>query len=81
MKFLMNKTLLFSLFFIMVGFLSLVAESYFYQDLDSDGILQESLFMPLGMLSVLFGMFLFTCWFLKRVWNWLRRKTLKESKK
>ncbi|MCJ8297234.1 MAG: hypothetical protein MJK15_22805 [Colwellia sp.] len=36
--------------------LSLIAESTFYQFLDNEGVLHESMFLPLGMISIVVGM-------------------------
>ena len=44
-----------SLFFLFSGILSLVLENIFYGYIDQNGVLQESLFLPLGTLSFLLG--------------------------
>ena len=58
-----NKTLLASLLLLGLGILSLIAESTFYQFLDNDGYLHESMFLPLGMISITVGL-LFLLFFL-----------------
>ncbi|NQY47675.1 MAG: DUF3955 domain-containing protein [Colwellia sp.] len=56
MNILANKTLLISLILLGLGMLSLIAESTFYQFLDNEGVLHESMFLPLGMISIVVGM-------------------------
>ena len=51
-----NKTFLTSLFLLGLGMLSLIAESTFYQFVDNDGFLHESMFLPLGMINIVVGM-------------------------
>ncbi|HIP76003.1 MAG TPA: DUF3955 domain-containing protein [Psychromonas hadalis] len=50
-----SKRLIFSLFFIAVAVFSFVMENIFYGDIDPDGVLQESFFLPLGFVSFLLG--------------------------
>lgn len=38
-----------------VGVISLIMENYHYQYLDEQGVLHESLFLPLGMCSLITG--------------------------
>ena len=56
MNILANKTLLIPLILLGLGMLSLIAESTFYQFLDNEGVLHESMFLPLGMISIVVGM-------------------------
>ena len=56
MNILANKTLLISLILLGLGMLSLIAESTFYQFLDNEGVLHETMFLPLGMISIVVGM-------------------------
>ena len=51
-----NKTFLTSLFLLGLGAGSLIAESTFYQFSDNDGFLHESMFLPLGIISIAVGM-------------------------
>jgi len=45
-----------SLFFVFLGIISLAMENIFYGHIDHNGVLQESLFLPLGTASFLLGM-------------------------
>ena len=47
------NTLKFSLMLLVVGITCIVLENTFYQYIDKDGVLHESLFLPLGTISVL----------------------------
>jgi hypothetical protein len=50
-----TKTFKVSFFFLLVGVLFLFLENTFYQYLDGDGVLHESLFLPLGVISIYLG--------------------------
>ena len=43
------------LFFLLVGVIALLIENSFYQYIDTVGRLHESLFLPLGALSLIVG--------------------------
>ena len=62
-----NKTFLTSLFLLGLGMLSLIAESTFYQFLDNDGFLHESMFLPLGMISIAVGMLFLLVFIIQRI--------------
>lgn len=47
-----NKTFTFAVVFLFAGAAFIIAENTFYQYVDSNGILHESLFMPLGIMCV-----------------------------
>ncbi|MFK8028090.1 MAG: DUF3955 domain-containing protein [Gammaproteobacteria bacterium] len=47
------NALKFSLMLLVVGITCIVLENTFYQYIDKDGVLHESLFLPLGTISVL----------------------------
>ena len=47
------KALIFSLGLLVTGIVCLVLENTFYQYVDKDGVLHESLFLPLGSICVL----------------------------
>ena len=49
------KTFKVSLIFILLGALFICLENLFYQYLDSGRVLHESLFLPLGAISLAFG--------------------------
>ncbi|QQX78970.1 DUF3955 domain-containing protein [Shewanella sp. KX20019] len=55
MKFSVNKTWIISLVLLGLGAACLSAENAFYQYVDDNGVLHESMFMPLGMLSLVAG--------------------------
>ncbi len=54
-----NRNLVKSIFLgaslLTVGIVFLVLENTFYQTLDKNNVLQESFFMPLGVLAVILG--------------------------
>ncbi len=47
------KALIFSLVLLIVGITCILLENIFYQYIDKDGVLHESLFLPLGVVCVL----------------------------
>lgn len=49
------KVLIASLLLLAVGIAFIVLENIFYQYIDKDGVLHESLFLPLGFIFVLFA--------------------------
>ncbi len=51
-----TKPFLVSLFLLFLGILSLVMENIFYGNIDENGVLQESFFLPLGSVSFLLGL-------------------------
>lgn len=53
-----NKIKLISVLLIIFGIICLVLEGIFYGDMDALGVLQESFFLPLGMLTLLLGIFI-----------------------
>lgn len=58
MKINKNKAMAVSILLITMGVICLFLESTFYGSVDNDGTLQESLFLPLGMLCLLSGIFI-----------------------
>lgn len=70
----LNKTVVSSIIFFLVGIVFLMLESEFYQYIDSEGVLRESLFLPLGMLSVFIGIILFLIFIIKKAWGAFRAK-------
>jgi len=54
-----KKTLLFGVVFWVAGFVFLILENIFYQYVSDDGILHESLFFPLGTISLFLGWVVF----------------------
>ena len=52
---LVSKSLVAGLVFLLMGGVFVWLENTFYQYLDEDGVLQESLFLPLGALFILIG--------------------------
>ncbi|MCL1051061.1 DUF3955 domain-containing protein [Shewanella abyssi] len=55
MKFSANRTWIISLVLLGLGAACIIAENGFYQYVDDKGVLHESMFMPLGMLSLVAG--------------------------
>ncbi|MCB1756871.1 MAG: DUF3955 domain-containing protein [Gammaproteobacteria bacterium] len=56
------------------GAVFIVLENTYYQYLDENGVLHESLFLPLGALSVVFGLLLVTVHFAALLWRLARDK-------
>ena len=50
-----NKTLILTLISLGLGMVFIIAENTFYQFVDNDGVLHESMFMPLGVISIAVG--------------------------
>ena len=64
----------FFFFFLLTGVIFLFLENTFYQYLDEDGFLHESLFLPLGVFAVIIGSLLLVTLILKKVWLfWLKK--------
>lgn len=55
----------------MVGLISLFIENSFYQYIDEADSLHESLFLPLGALSLIFGAASVTIFIINRIINFL----------
>ncbi|MCP4550830.1 MAG: DUF3955 domain-containing protein [Bacteroidetes bacterium] len=63
------KVLFSGLFFLFAGIVFLFLENTFYQYIDVEGFLHESLFLPLGVFSLIIGsllLFIFIIKILKR---------------
>jgi protein-S-isoprenylcysteine O-methyltransferase Ste14 len=67
MKFSANKTLILSLILLGLGIALLIAENSFYQYVDNKGFLHESMFMPLGILSIIVGILVLLLFIIKMV--------------
>lgn len=68
MNVLNSKYSFLSVALIVLGMLMLIAENNFYQYVDSEGVLHESLFLPLGIISIALGG-IFLCFIIiQRVW-------------
>ena len=65
-----TKLFLVGLFFLLLGILSLAMENIFYGDIDQDGVLQESFFLPLGSISVIMGVASLT---VSIIWFYLKK--------
>ena len=57
------------LFFLLVGSLFLFLENTFYQYLDEEGFLHESLFLPLGVFAIIIGLTLVFIFIFKKLWQ------------
>lgn len=53
-----KKLMIASIASIVLGVVCLLLENTFYGGIDDNGVLQESFFLPLGMLSLLLGVFI-----------------------
>ena len=51
-----NKFLLFSILIFIIGIIFLILENTFYQYLDENNVLQESLFLPFGIIFLFIGL-------------------------
>ena len=72
MSFFKSKVFIVGFLLVAIGVGFLMAENTFYQTINSDGVLQESLFMPLGFLSILIGGLLFSYLIIKKSWNLIK---------
>jgi len=50
-----HKTLISALFFLVAGVVLLFIENSYFQRVDENGLLHESLFLPLGVFSLIVG--------------------------
>jgi nitrate reductase gamma subunit len=76
------NTLLFriTIFLFLMGTTSLILENNFYQYLDEDNVLHESLFMPLGVISIFASIICFILLLVKMyIHCYERNKSLKEN--
>jgi hypothetical protein len=55
MKMFSNKTIIIAFMFFGLGVTLIIAENTFYQFIDNGGVLHESMFMPLGVISIAVG--------------------------
>lgn len=62
-----NKVLLLGLFFLSAGVVFLRVESEFYQYVDAEGFLRESLFLPMGIFSLIIGFLLLFIFIVKKL--------------
>lgn len=74
MKNVTNKTLVFVLIPFGLGIVFLIAENTFYQYVDNEGILHESMFMPLGVLSIVVGILFLLFFLMQQVRYWYNKK-------
>lgn len=54
-------------FFIVLGVIFIILENIFYQFIDKNGILHESLFLPLGVLFFIVGFLLLLLILIKKI--------------
>jgi len=50
-----SRTIKLSFLAIVLGIVCIVFENYYYQYVDADGVLHESLFLPIGAMLILLG--------------------------
>ena len=62
-----NTMIVTSILLLALGAVSIFLENIFYQYIDENGILHESLFMPLGFLSIFLGLFFLLVIFIKKL--------------
>jgi hypothetical protein len=74
MNFSVNKLFVLSLIFLGVGIVFIVAENSFYQYVDDKGVLHESLFMPLGMISIFMGILALFFYLIQKIWHLLSKR-------
>jgi hypothetical protein len=73
MNFSVNKLFVLSLIFLGVGIVFIIAENSFYQYVDDKGFLHESLFMPLGMISIFVGTLVLFFYLIHKIWHLLSK--------
>ena len=74
MNYSVNKLFVLSLIFLGVGIIFIVAENSFYQYVDDKGVLHESLFMPLGMISIFAGTLVLFFYVIHKIWHLLSKR-------
>ena len=74
MKYSVNKVFYLSLLLLGLGIVFIIAENSFYQYVDDTGILHESFFMPLGMLSILMGSVVLLFCLIQKIWRLLNNR-------
>jgi Na+/melibiose symporter-like transporter len=70
-----NKFLLLGLFFTLIGVAFGFIENTFYQYIDEDGVLHESLFMPLGLIFAAIGLLLILVFSAIKLTQFVRKKS------
>lgn len=75
-----NIALYVGLIFISLGVLFIFAENTFYQYVDENGILHESLFLPLGVFSVLLGFIVILLVTIAKIRNIMKRRVQDSEK-
>jgi hypothetical protein len=68
-----NKAITLGLLLTGLGVISLLVENTFYQYIDRNGVLHESLFLPLGIMSIGIGMLVFIILMVQQVYYWLNK--------
>ena len=63
-----SKTFKISVLLLSIGVVCIALENYFYQYVDENGMIHESLFMPLGAICVMLGIVGLTFVILKMIW-------------
>ncbi|KGJ93637.1 DUF3955 domain-containing protein [Colwellia psychrerythraea] len=71
MNFSVNNIFFLSLLLLGLGIVFIIAENSFYQYVDDSGVLHESLFMPLGVLSFWMGILFLLFSLLQKIWQLL----------
>ena len=69
-----NKMFILSLLLLSLGIVFIVAENSFYQYVDDKGVLHESLFMPLGMISIFMGILALFFYLIQKIWHLLSKR-------
>jgi hypothetical protein len=69
-----NKFFIISLALFGLGVISIIAENTFYQYLDSDGVLHESFFLPLGAVSITLGILFLLFFIIQKTWCLFHKK-------
>lgn len=70
-----NTIVTLGLFFIFIGIVFLTVENTFYQYLDENLVLHESLFLPLGVLTIIIGTLLLVYSVLKKTFKSLNKRS------
>lgn len=72
-----DKMLLTGILSLITGISFIFFENLLYQYVDENGMLNESLFMPLGALSILFGVLMLLIFMAKKAGSLIRKRTKK----
>ena len=69
-----NKTLILALISLGLGMVFLIAENTFYQFVDNEGFLHESMFLPLSVMSIAVGILFLLFFIIQKIRSSFNKK-------